>query len=203
MLLRFRPRLVEASKLPSWLNDASGWYYSRIDWRPRDLVSVFAAADGQKVVDDEPGTTVLHLEPRFRSVRLLDAEHRERGIIRAEGLVPGRFVLRRDGNPVWVLRVRSFVRKRHRLELVGTDAWMFDTPFFWWQHLRGSVSGFPTLLGHVRKEKRREDLGDRSDFENRVSIDLAWIALGEVAIGNEAATTRFDKAHDNTRRLLL
>jgi len=44
VLLRFRPRLVEASKLPSWLNDASGWYYSRIDWRPRDLVSVFAAA---------------------------------------------------------------------------------------------------------------------------------------------------------------
>ena len=154
MLLRFRPRLVEASKLPSWLNDASGWYYSRIDWRPRDLVSVFAAADGQKVVDDEPGTTVLHLEPRFRSVRLLDAEHRERGIIRAEGLVPGRFVLRRDGNPVWVLRVRSFVRKRHRLELVGTDAWMFDTPFFWWQHLRGSVSGCPTLLGHVGPRKR-------------------------------------------------
>jgi hypothetical protein len=49
--------------------------------------------------------------------------------------------MRREGTPVWVLTVRSFVRKRHRVQIVDGDVWTFDTPFFWWQHLRGTVSG--------------------------------------------------------------
>ena len=31
----------------------------------------------------------------------------------------------------------------------------------------------------------------------------AWIAVGEVAIGDDAAAIRFDDTHDNAERLLL
>src|SRR5262245_52540579 len=58
-------------------------------------------------------------------------------------------------------------------------------------------------LHHVRQQQRREDLRDRPDLEDRVSIDHAWIALGEVAMSDDAATTRFDETHDNAGRLLL
>jgi hypothetical protein len=133
---------------------AFDWYYSRIDDRPRRIVSMFAAVDGQTVSDDQSGTEVLTLEPRLRSARLFDAEDNDRGTISAEGLVPGRFVLRRDGVVVWTLQVRSLVRRRHRLEMAGGDAWMFDTPFFWWQHLSGSIAGIPTLLGGIGPSTR-------------------------------------------------
>ncbi len=55
--------------------------------------------------------------------------------------------MRRDGEPVWTMSVRSIVRKRHTLELANGDSWMLDTPFFWWQHLTGTVRGVPRLLG--------------------------------------------------------
>jgi hypothetical protein len=60
-----------------------------------------------------------------------------------------RFVLRREGSVVWVLTVRSIVRKRHRLKAAGGMVWTFDTPFFWWQHLTGTVNGYPGLVGGI------------------------------------------------------
>jgi hypothetical protein len=55
---------------------------------------------------------------------------------------------------------------------------------------------------HVRQCQRSEDLGDGSNFEDRISIDLARLALGEVAIG-DAAAIRVDDTGDNADRLLL
>ncbi len=40
------------------------------------------------------------------------------------------------------------------------------------------------------------------DFEDRL-VDLAWIVFGEVAMGDDAASGRFDDSHDNADRLLL
>jgi hypothetical protein len=81
---------------------------------------------------------------------VLDAGGREEGIIRPEGLVPGvRYAMRRNGEPVWMLSVRSIVRKRHVLELAHDHSWTFDTPFFWWQHLTGTALGVPRLLGGI------------------------------------------------------
>ena len=65
------------------------------------------------------------------------------------------------------------------------------------------VEGDLVAVHHVRQEQRREDLGDGSDLEDRVSIDGAWIAVGEVAIGDDAAAIRFDDARHNADRLLL
>jgi len=112
-------------------------------------LSVRKTRDGD-VSSERPGSLVLRLEPRFRATRVLDAEARERGVIRREGVVPGRrFVLRREGAVVWALTVRSLVRKRHRLEAADGVAWTFDTPFFWWQHLTGTVDGVPGLVGQI------------------------------------------------------
>ena len=55
--------------------------------------------------------------------------------------------MHRNGELVWMLSVRSVVRKRHRLELPNGDSWTFDTPFFWWQNLTGTTSGALRLLG--------------------------------------------------------
>ena len=100
---------MEESRRPAWLNDARR-YYSTIGGESADPVSVFTAADGEEVSGATPGTPCLHLEPRFRLVRVLDADGREEGIIRSEGIVPGvRYVMGRNGNPIWVLSVRSIV----------------------------------------------------------------------------------------------
>ena len=148
--------------VPDWVNDAR-WYYSRIGGddsfvealRSADPVSVFTAPDSAEVSSAKPGTPCLHLEPRSRLVRVLDADGREEGVIRSEGFVPGvRYVMRRSGTPVWVLSVRSIVRKRHILELAGGETWTFDTPFFWWQHLTGTTCGVARLLGYVGHTKR-------------------------------------------------
>jgi hypothetical protein len=146
---------VEESHRPAWLNDARWYYYSKIGDDSADSVSVFTAAVGAEVSSAMPGTLCLNLEPRFRSVRVRDAGGREEGIIRSEGLVPGvKYVMRRDGNPVWTLSVRSIVRKRHMLEPAHGETWTFDTPFFWWQHLTGTVCGVQELLGYVGPTKR-------------------------------------------------
>jgi hypothetical protein len=55
--------------------------------------------------------------------------------------------MRRDGELVWRLSVRSVVRKHPALELADGGSWTFDTPFFWWQHLTGTALGAPRLLG--------------------------------------------------------
>ena len=145
---------VEESRRPARLNDARR-YYSTIGGESADPVSVFTAADGEEVSSATPGTPCLHLEPRFRLVRVLDADGREEGVIRSEGIVPGvRYVMRRNGYLVWVFSVRSIVRKRHTLEPADGETWTFDTPFFWWQHLTGTACGVPKLVGYVGPTKR-------------------------------------------------
>ncbi len=139
--------------MPAWFDDAR-WYYSRIGEESAQPVSVFMfPPDGDEVSSESPGTLCLRLESRFRyspRLRVLDAGGREEGLIRPEGLVPGmRYAMRRNGEPVWILSVRSIVRKRHALELAHGDSWTFDTPFFWWQHLTGTAFGAPRLLGGV------------------------------------------------------
>ena len=139
---------------PGWLNDAR-WYYSEIGRAAADPVTVFSAVGRAEVSSANPGTPFLHLEPRFRLVRVLDADGREEGIIRSDGMVPGvRYVMRRNGNPVWRLSVRSIVRKRHALKPASGETWRFDTPFFWWQHLTGTAGGVPKLLGRVGPTKK-------------------------------------------------
>jgi hypothetical protein len=141
---------MKEPRMPAWLDDAR-WYYSQIGEESAQPVSVFDATDCDEVSSESPGTLCLRLEPRFHySPRLLvlDAGGRKEGIIRAEGLVPGvRYAMHRNGEAVWVLSVRSIVRKRHALELANGDSWTFDTPFFWWQHLTGTALGAPRLLG--------------------------------------------------------
>jgi len=48
-----------------------------------------------------------------------------------------------------------------------------------------------------------KNLGDGSNFEDRITVQRAWIAVGELAIGDDAAAIRFDDTHDNAGRLLL
>jgi hypothetical protein len=138
------------SRMPPWWEDAR-WYYSLIGPESVQPVSVFDATDCDELSDETPGTLRLRLEPRFRyspRVRVLDAEGREQGLIRPEGLVPGvRYAMRRSGELLWTLSVRSIVRKRHALELAHGDSWTIDTPFFWWQHLTGTALGVPRLIG--------------------------------------------------------
>jgi hypothetical protein len=140
---------VKGTRMPAWLDDAR-WYYSEIGGESGQPVSVFRS-DSDVVDSESPGTLCLRLEPRFRyspRVRVLDAGGQEMGIIRPEGLAPGvRYAMRRDGELLWTLSVRSIVRKRHVLELAHGDSWTFDTPFFWWQHLTGTTVGGPRLLG--------------------------------------------------------
>jgi hypothetical protein len=142
---------VEESGMPAWLDEAH-WYYSAIGGEESaDSVSVFDASDLDEANNDSPGTLCLRLEARFLSsprVRVLDADGREQGIIRSEGLVPCvRYAMRRNGELAWKLSVRSIVRKRHVLELANGDSWTFDTPFFWWQNLTGTAFGAPRLFG--------------------------------------------------------
>jgi hypothetical protein len=145
---------LKQSSHPAWLNDASP-FYSQIGGQSADPVSVFTAAGHEQVSSERPGTPVLYLEPLFRRVRVLDADRLEQGIIRSEGIVPGvKYVMRRNGDPVWVLSVRSIVRKCHTLEPVAGEMWTFLTPFFWWQPLSGTVGGIQRLFGHVGPGKR-------------------------------------------------
>lgn len=142
----------QGSSMPAWLNDAR-WYYSLIGPESALPVSVFDATDCDEVSEESPGTLCLRLEPQYRyspRVRVLDAGGREVGTIRPAGLVPGvRYVMSRNGNPVWTLSVRSIVRKRHALVMVDGDGWAFYTPFIWWYGLMGTILGVPSLLGTV------------------------------------------------------
>jgi hypothetical protein len=65
------------------------------------------------------------------------------------------------------------------------------------------VEGDLFAAHHVRQYQRSEDLGDGSNFEDRISIDHAWIAFGEVAIGDDAATGRLNDTNHNADCLLL
>jgi hypothetical protein len=126
-------------------------YYSLIEAGLAQPVSVFDATGCEELSSESPGTLCLRLEPRFRyspRLRIHDAGGRAEGTIDSEGMVPGvRYAMRRNGQLVWMLSVRSLVRKRHALEPAHGDSWTFDTPFFWWQHLTGTALGVPRVLG--------------------------------------------------------
>jgi hypothetical protein len=143
---------MKESRLPAWSDDAR-WYYSQFGPESALPVSVFDATGLDEVNSESPGTLCLRLEPRSHfspRARVLDASGREGGIIRSEGLVPGvRYAMRRSGELVWRLSVRSIVRKHHALELANGESWTFDTPFFWWQHLTGAALGAPRLFGGI------------------------------------------------------
>ena len=137
---------------PTWLSN-SRRYYSQIGSESTDPVTVFSA-EGE-VSSEKPGKPFVHLESRARSVYVLDPNQQERGIIRSEGLVPAvKYVMRRNDDAVWELSVRSVVRKRHTLRQFVGDQWTFNTPFFWWQHLSGTVSSAVKLVGRVGPTKR-------------------------------------------------
>jgi hypothetical protein len=46
------------------------------------------------------------------------------------------------------------VRKRHQLRLDEDETWTFDTPFYLWRHVTGSVAGVPRLIGYVGPSMR-------------------------------------------------
>ena len=139
---------------PPWVTEARHCY-SRIGPERTDPVTVFRVEANVEVSEEKPGTECLHLRPASRSVVVLSAAGREEGVIRAERILPiRRYVMRRNGNRVWALSNRSFVHKRHVLDPGDGETWTFDTPFFWWQHLTGSIGGVPKLLGYVGPSKR-------------------------------------------------
>ncbi len=154
--LSWTRKAVEESRMPAWLDDAR-WYYSEIGEESAQPVSVFTMAESVEVSSESPGTLCLRLEPRSRFsplVQVLDPGGREGGIIRSEGFLPGmRYAMFIKSECVWILSVRSIVRKRHTLELAHGGSWTFDTPFFWWQHLTGTAFGTPRLLGCVGPTK--------------------------------------------------
>jgi len=131
---------------PTWLSHARR-YYSQIGSESTDPVTVFSAVG--EVSSEKPGQPFVHLEPRSRAVYVLHPDKGERGIIRSEGLVPAvKYVMRRNDDAVWVLSVRSVVRKRHTLRQSVGGQWTFNTPFFS-QDLSGTVSGGVKLVGRV------------------------------------------------------
>src|SRR5262249_50847312 len=68
---------------------------------------------------------------------------------------------------------------------------------------RWIVEGDLFAVHHVRQYQRSEDLGEGSNFEDRITIERAWIAVGELAIGHNPAAIRVDDTRDNADRLLL
>ena len=141
---------VRDSAPPDWLHEARCWYYSRIHSRAPHVVTVHSVPVDEEMSDERPGALILRLQPRFRATEVIDADGRAQGVIRPEGILRGlQFAMRRDGAVVWVSTVRSIVRKRHRLWVANREVWMFDTPFYWWQHLTGTTGGRRTLVGRV------------------------------------------------------
>jgi hypothetical protein len=161
---------------PTWLDQAR-WYYSEIgEEESGDPVRVFDASGREEVSGESPGRLFLRLEPRSRSsawVRVLDAAGSEQGAIRSEGLLPGvRFVMRRNGELVWKMSVRSIVRRRHAVEIANGDSWIFETPFFWWQGLTGVAAGAPRLVGGLVWEARSHGLWAMWVEPGRDTFDL-------------------------------
>src|SRR5262245_44632041 len=106
-------KMANVTALP-WLNRPR--YYTQVTSDAADPVTVFEIPDNVEVSSEQPGTPVLHLEPGSQFVRVRDADAEERGVICSEGIFPRtRYVMRRDGETVWVLSLRSLVLKRHLL----------------------------------------------------------------------------------------
>ncbi len=137
--------------LPMWMNDARQ-YYSQILPESRDSLTVFAFAKDQDVSSAAPGTPRLHLQRESPGMRVRTADGQDVGTVRFT--IPGvKYVMWRGDEVVWTLSVRSWLRKHWSLEIAGSESWSFDTPFFWWQHLRGRTGDTPKLLGRVGPRK--------------------------------------------------
>jgi len=144
---------LKSSREPSWLQNARR-YYSQVDAESTDPVTVFSA-DADEVSNETSGRPCVRLEPAFRSCRVIDSYKGELGTIHSEGVVPlVKYVMRVKNETIWTLSVRSVVRKHHALRRVDGGQWTFNTPFFWWQHLSGTLGGTPRLLGRVGPTKR-------------------------------------------------
>ena len=152
---------------PQWFEGAPHWYYTHIETGSPSVISVRRAPRDQEVSDQAPGMLVLQLRPARGITKIFDVEGFDRGSIRREGLL--RYVLRRNDTAIWSLTVRSLVRKRHEFQMIGGDAWTFDTPFFLRQSVRGAVSGQERLLGGVGPTKRHWGFVVDAD---RSSLDL-------------------------------
>jgi len=143
-------RAMSEARIPAWLEEPR-WFCSLIGAASAQPVAVFDATDCDKV-GEPSGILRLRLEPRFRYspvARVLNADGREEGIIRPEGFIPGAsYAMRRDGELVWTLSVRSIVRRRHVLRLAHGNTWTFHTPFFS-TRLTGEVQGDRRLIGGV------------------------------------------------------
>lgn len=115
---------MSESHIPIWL-EAAHWSYSQVELERAQPVSVFDAIDRGVVNSETSGVLRLRLEPRFRYspvARVLNADGREAGVIRSEGLIPGaNYTMRRAGKLVWTLSIRSIVRRRHVLTLADGD----------------------------------------------------------------------------------
>ena len=141
-------------------NDALPWmarprYYTQVTSESSDPVTVFAIPEDAAVSSEYPGTPVLHLEPSRHSVLVRDVNGHERGMIRSDAIFPRlKYVMQRDGDEVWTLQARSLVLKRHALSH-GSDKWIFDTPFFWWQTLAGACDGAQRLAGSLLAPTKR------------------------------------------------
>ncbi len=142
--------------LPTWTRRSAA-AYSLVAFGIGDPVDVFVAADDRPLSLEEAGELALRLVPDGGwgpGMHVLDAAGNEIGRIRTEGIPGFRYVMRRSGEVVWTLSVRSLVRTRHRLELAQGDTWTFETPLFTWMNVRGTTAGGPKLLGYYRSSKR-------------------------------------------------
>ena len=139
---------------PAWLQSWR-FYYSRIQGGRRDPVAIFAGDGSSELSERNPGRLVIRLEPQAPGLRVLAANSQTLGSIQHEGVFPfRRSVMVKEGALVWTLSVRSLVGKRYVLQLADGDRWTFDTPFFWWQRLAGSVRHAPAVVGEVGPTKQ-------------------------------------------------
>ena len=131
---------------PDWWERAK-FYYSEIDLRPGPPARLFSPPEDREITPSTPGTLLLSLERRHSDLRVLDSHRQELGVIRSQGFIPAaKYVMYRDGVPVWILSVRSVVRKRQVLSLDG-ERWTFHTPFFWWHHfMTGATDGASRVI---------------------------------------------------------
>ena len=132
--------------------DQARLYYSQIVANSNDSVTVFSTGKGQEASHVEPGTPRLHLVRDAPGLRVRNSGGQDIGTI-TFAIPAVKYVLSRDDSVVWTLTVRSWLRKRWLLDLGGSGAWTFDTPFFWWQHLQGRIGDTPRLIGRVGTRK--------------------------------------------------
>ncbi len=72
-----------------------------------------------------------------------------------------------------------------------------------WQKFRNGIGQRHfAVLDHVREQQRREDLRDRSNLEDRVAVEFAWIALVKCAVRDDPSSFWTDNADDDADALM-